>query len=61
MPFKTINLDLIDPNPKQARKYFDRQKLEGLAESLKERGLLNPILVRPLEGRYQLVHGERRC
>ncbi len=60
MPFKTINLDLIDPNPKQARKYFDRQKLEGLAESLKERGLLNPILVRPLGDRYQLVHGERR-
>ena len=56
-----IPLDLIAPNPRQPRKSFDEQELRELAESLREHGVLQPILVRPLPGgRYELVAGERR-
>jgi len=51
----------IDANPDQPRLAFDPETLEELAASVKEHGVLQPILVRPLpEGRYQLVAGERR-
>ena len=50
---------LVDPN--QPRKYFDEQALRELAESIKEYGLLQPILVKPnSNGGFQIVHGERR-
>ena len=56
-----IPLDLIAPNPRQPRKSFDDQELRELAGSLREHGVLQPILVRPLPGgRYELVAGERR-
>src|SRR6185436_17391320 len=56
-----IPLDLIVPNPKQPRRSFDEQELRELADSLRDHGLLQPILVRPLPGgRYELVAGERR-
>jgi ParB family transcriptional regulator, chromosome partitioning protein len=56
-----IPLDLIVPNPKQPRGSFDEQELRELADSLRDHGLLQPILVRPLPGgRYELVAGERR-
>ena len=56
-----IPLDLIVPNPKQPRRSFDEQELRELADSLREHGVLQPILVRPLPGgRYELVAGERR-
>lgn len=51
----------IDPNPKQPRTYFDEEALAELAHSVKEFGLLQPIVVREMDGgRYQLIMGERR-
>lgn len=61
----TINLlkiSLVDPKSDQPRKYFDKDALEELSESIKENGLLQPILVREYGdgGRYQIIAGERR-
>jgi ParB family chromosome partitioning protein len=51
----------IGPNPQQPRRQFDEEALSELAHSIKEFGLLQPIVVREVEpGRYQLVMGERR-
>ncbi|MDX2357578.1 ParB/RepB/Spo0J family partition protein [Dietzia sp. PP-33] len=51
----------IEPNPKQPRTHFDEEALAELAHSVKEFGLLQPIVVREIaEGRYQLIMGERR-
>lgn len=51
----------IEPNREQPRQQFDEAALEELADSIREHGVLQPLLVRPLEGgRYQLVAGERR-
>ena len=55
-----LPLELIFPNPNQARKYFDPGALQELASSIKERGVIEPILVRPKDGRYEIVAGERR-
>jgi ParB/RepB/Spo0J family partition protein len=58
---KSIALDRIEPNPNQPRTIFDESALHELASSIREHGVLQPILVRPLgENRYQLVAGERR-
>jgi ParB family chromosome partitioning protein len=58
---REIPVDLIDPNPRQPRHSFDETKLTELAESIRTRGVLQPIVVRPLSGgRYELVAGERR-
>lgn len=58
---RMIPLDRIEPNPDQPRMEFDEASLEELAASIREHGVLQPILVRPREqGRYQLVAGERR-
>ena len=53
-----IQLDRIDSNPAQPRRRFE--DLEQLAESIKADGLLEPIMVRPMGERFQIVHGERR-
>jgi ParB family chromosome partitioning protein len=55
-----LPLDSIEKNPFQPRRVFDDEKLSEMAASIKERGLLQPILVRPVPGGYQLVAGERR-
>jgi ParB family chromosome partitioning protein len=56
-----IPVDLIDPNPRQPRKRFEDANLHELADSVRARGVLQPVLVRPLAGgRYELVAGERR-
>jgi ParB family chromosome partitioning protein len=56
-----IPTELIDPNPRQPRTSFDDGELRGLADSVRARGVLQPVLVRPLPGgRYELVAGERR-
>ena len=56
-----VRLSLVDPKSDQPRKYFDKEALEELSESIKEHGLLQPILVREYgEGRYQIIAGERR-
>ena len=58
---REVAVDLIAPNPNQPRKHFDEEALQALAESLRERGVLQPVLVRPvLGGTYELVAGERR-
>lgn len=58
---RELPLELIVPNPRQPRTRFDEAGLQALAESLGERGVLQPVLVRPLHGgRYELVAGERR-
>ncbi len=55
-----IEIDLIDPNPYQPRKYFDEEKLQELANSIKQHGLLQPIVVIEHNDRYILIAGERR-
>lgn len=55
-----LALSKIDINPEQPRKTFDETALNELAESIKEKGVLQPLLVRPVKSRYQLVAGERR-
>ncbi len=56
-----LKLSLVDPKGDQPRKYFDKDSLEELANSIRENGLLQPILVREYgEGRYQIIAGERR-
>ena len=58
---KVISIDRIESNPRQPRTVFDVDALHELAASIREHGVLQPILVRPLgENRYQLVAGERR-
>lgn len=55
-----ISIDLIDPSPFQPRKSFDEAELRELADSLRAKGVIQPVLVRPAGNRYQLVAGERR-
>ena len=56
-----VAVELIAPNPNQPRRHFDEEALTALAASLEERGVLQPVLVRPLPGgRYELIAGERR-
>jgi ParB family transcriptional regulator, chromosome partitioning protein len=56
-----VPIDLIRPNPRQPRRDLDEASLRGLAGSLRERGVLQPVLVRPLPGgTYELIAGERR-
>lgn len=60
---RSLSIELLEPNPDQPRKTFTEAELAELAESIAEKGLLQPILVRPLQGpteRYQIVAGERR-
>jgi ParB family chromosome partitioning protein len=55
-----LDIDRITPNPEQPRLRLDEQKLEELAASIRENGVLQPVLVRPHAGGFQLVAGERR-
>lgn len=60
MQFVQIPVHDITPNPNQPRQHFDPEALEELVHSLKTVGLLQPIVVRPTEGGYEIVAGERR-
>lgn len=55
-----VSIDLIDPNPHQPRRSFPEAGLRELADSIRSSGVVQPILVRRADGRYQLVVGERR-
>ncbi len=55
-----ISIDLIDPNPFQPRKAFDDEGLSELADSIKQQGLIQPIALRKVGDRYQIISGERR-
>jgi ParB family chromosome partitioning protein len=58
---RELPLELIAPNPHQPRRSFEEEALVQLADSLKDRGVLQPVLVRPLPGgSYELIAGERR-
>ncbi len=58
---RRVPLDRIDSNPDQPRQYFDEDALADLAASIREHGVLQPVLVRPRsEGRFQIIAGERR-
>ena len=55
-----VPVDLIDPNPFQPRSAFPEETLRELAESIRSSGVLQPILVRRVDGKFQLIAGERR-
>lgn len=55
-----IDIKLIEVNPDQPRKVFNEEEIKGLAESIKENGLINPITLREKDGKYQIISGERR-
>ncbi len=55
-----LSVDQIDPNPFQPRRQFDEAELAALSDSLRQHGMLQPVIVRLVGERYQLVAGERR-
>ncbi|MFL0250108.1 ParB/RepB/Spo0J family partition protein [Clostridium neuense] len=55
-----INLNMIKPNKKQPREYFDEKKISQLAESIKEHGIIQPLVLKKDGGVYTIVAGERR-
>ncbi len=57
---KEIELEKIKPDPTQPRKHFDEESLKELASSIKEKGVLEPILVRKENNSYVIISGERR-
>ena len=57
---KTLRTSEIEPNRLQPRKTFDEDAIASLAESIKEHGMIQPLIVRPFMGSYQKVAGERR-
>ena len=59
--FFSCDIDKIEPNPQQPRSYFDPEKLQELSESIRQRGVIQPLLVTRAQGnRYHLIAGERR-
>lgn len=59
-PTATVNIDKIRLPAQQPRRYFDPEKLSQLVQSVKEHGILQPLLVRAVDDEYELVAGERR-
>ncbi len=57
---KQIEIGLIDRNPEQPRKIFDDEALAELASSIKNYGVIQPIIVKEVDGRYVIIAGERR-
>jgi ParB family chromosome partitioning protein len=55
-----VPLDRVDPNPRQPRETFDEEALQELAASIEAVGVLQPIVVRPRDDRFQIIMGERR-
>ncbi|MFH1033217.1 MAG: ParB N-terminal domain-containing protein, partial [Pseudomonadota bacterium] len=60
MALDRLPLSEIEPNPKQPRKLFRKDKLEELAASIEEHGLLEPIVVARRGRKWQIIMGERR-
>ena len=59
-PVREMNIDEIHPRADQPRKRFEEESLQELADSIKEHGILQPVLVRPLKNGYEIIAGERR-
>lgn len=55
-----VRISEVEPNPDQPRKNFENEPLEALAESISQHGIIQPILVRPKNGMYMIITGERR-
>lgn len=55
-----LDVGVIEPNPHQPRKHFDEVEIANLADSIREHGVLQPLVVREVEGNYELIAGERR-
>jgi len=60
MELKDVDMKIIKANPRQPRQEFDREKLDELTQSIKEAGLLEPIVIRPKDDQMEIVAGERR-
>ncbi len=57
---REVEVNEIDPNVGQPRKHFDTEALEGLSQSIKAYGIVQPIIVRKIDDRYSIIAGERR-
>jgi len=57
---REVDIDLIEPSPRQPRTRFREESLEELAQSIRSTGLIQPVVVRPVGQRFQLIAGERR-
>ncbi len=57
---KQIRIELLQPNPEQPRKSFDEDALQELAQSIKQHGIIQPLVVTPSGENYRIVAGERR-
>jgi ParB family transcriptional regulator, chromosome partitioning protein len=57
---REVDIDLVDPSPYQPRTRFREEALDELARSIKASGIIQPIVVRPIGNRFQLIAGERR-
>jgi ParB family transcriptional regulator, chromosome partitioning protein len=55
-----LDLDLLTPNPRQPRSHIDESRLEELAQSIRANGVIQPVVVRKIGDRYEIVAGERR-
>lgn len=58
-PFE-LDIDLLTPNPRQPRTFIEDSRLDELAQSIRSNGIIQPVLVRRVDGRYEIVAGERR-
>ncbi|MCY3625814.1 MAG: ParB/RepB/Spo0J family partition protein [Candidatus Dadabacteria bacterium] len=58
--YQMVSTNLLKPNPSQPRKQFEQGALEELAESIKENGVIQPLIVRKIDGGFEIVAGERR-
>ena len=58
--FREIKVDEIEANPYQVRSFWNEQDLAELAQSIKAKGVIQPVIVRPMGSGYQLIAGERR-
>ena len=59
-PYCMVKISLVEPNREQPRKHFDEDGLLELAESIKQYGILQPLLVQEKNGYYEIIAGERR-
>jgi len=59
-PIQSLPINSIDANPLQPRRVFQAERLAELAQSIRSNGIIQPLVVRPAGGRYQLIAGERR-
>ena len=60
LPYRFVSISEVMPNPNQPRKFFDQAKIQELSDSIRQKGILAPLIVLRHEGKYQLISGERR-